>query len=67
MQPPALPVSPGATPEPAWSIFIPDEQWSVLEVGTDAIERACVQCVFAGGLALAMYTAVAGDTPKTSI
>jgi hypothetical protein len=43
-------------PAAVWSALIPEEQWSVLAAGTEALERAGAPFLLAGALALATYT-----------
>ena len=42
--------------EAPWGQLIADEQWQVLQAGTEALEAAGVQFLLAGALALATYT-----------
>jgi hypothetical protein len=46
----------GSAPENAWSSLIPEEQWQVFLIGTDALEAAGIPYLLHGALALAAYT-----------
>ena len=54
-----MPASPSSTPsasDAVWSVLIPEDQWTVFSAGADALERAGIDYLLGGAMALATYT-----------